>query len=162
MTFLVATIVIASRPPERRPTGTATARAKIQHRMKTRIFVHLYFCLPRERRITFQLIFCSEICPFSWINLIKLLCTMILAHYGGEGGFMTRAMCTLADGKLLFLARATVGTSLYVSLCPSVIQLVSQLVRFYFETAQASDLLVFFVKWRNVRTVLSCIEHCLP
>ena len=27
MTFLVATNVVASRPPERRPTGTLTARA---------------------------------------------------------------------------------------------------------------------------------------
>ena len=29
MTFLVATNVVASRPPERRPTGTPTARAKM-------------------------------------------------------------------------------------------------------------------------------------
>ena len=28
MTFMVATNVIASRPPERRPTGTPTTRAK--------------------------------------------------------------------------------------------------------------------------------------
>ena len=30
MTFIVATNVIASRPPERRPTGTPHARAKIK------------------------------------------------------------------------------------------------------------------------------------
>ena len=29
MTFLVVTNVVASRPPERRPTGTPTAHAKI-------------------------------------------------------------------------------------------------------------------------------------
>ena len=29
-TFLVATNVVASRPPERRPTGTATARANFE------------------------------------------------------------------------------------------------------------------------------------
>ena len=29
MTFIVATNVVASRPPERRPTGTPHARAKI-------------------------------------------------------------------------------------------------------------------------------------
>ena len=31
MTFIVATNVIASRPPERRPTGTLHARANNQH-----------------------------------------------------------------------------------------------------------------------------------
>ena len=31
-TFLVATNVVASRPPERRPTATPTARAKIQRK----------------------------------------------------------------------------------------------------------------------------------
>ena len=31
MTFIVATNVIASRPPERRPTGTPHARANISH-----------------------------------------------------------------------------------------------------------------------------------
>ena len=32
MTFLVATNVVASRPPERRPTGTPHARAKMKYR----------------------------------------------------------------------------------------------------------------------------------
>ena len=32
MTFIVATNVIASRPPERRPTGTPHARAKIKQK----------------------------------------------------------------------------------------------------------------------------------
>ena len=31
MTFIVATKVVASRPPERRPTGTPTARAKSKY-----------------------------------------------------------------------------------------------------------------------------------
>ena len=33
-TFLVATNVVASRPPERRPTGTPTARAKRISRLR--------------------------------------------------------------------------------------------------------------------------------
>ena len=32
MTFIVATNVNASRPPERRPTGTPHARANLRHR----------------------------------------------------------------------------------------------------------------------------------
>ena len=39
-TFLVATNVVASRPPERRPTATPTARAKIM----VKIAVHLRRC----------------------------------------------------------------------------------------------------------------------
>ena len=35
MTFIVATNVIASRPPKRRPTGTPNARAKITRRTTT-------------------------------------------------------------------------------------------------------------------------------
>ena len=34
MTFIVATNVVASRPPERRPTGTPHARAKIQEQKR--------------------------------------------------------------------------------------------------------------------------------
>ena len=34
MTFIVATNVIASRPPERRPTGTPHARAKKEKKKK--------------------------------------------------------------------------------------------------------------------------------
>ena len=42
MTFIVATNVIASRPPERRPTGTAHARANcIISIVKTVIFAPL-------------------------------------------------------------------------------------------------------------------------
>ena len=39
-TFLVATNVVASRPPERRPTATRTARAKIfQNATKMRLVI---------------------------------------------------------------------------------------------------------------------------
>ena len=36
MAFIVATNVVASRPPERRPTGTPTARAKMKPAPKIR------------------------------------------------------------------------------------------------------------------------------
>ena len=37
MTFIVATNVVASRPPERRPTGTPHARAKIKKKQLPKI-----------------------------------------------------------------------------------------------------------------------------
>ena len=45
MTFIVATYVIASQPPERRPTGTPHARANIQ--IHTRYF-HLEYLFIHE------------------------------------------------------------------------------------------------------------------
>ena len=41
MTFIVATNVIASRPPERRPTGTPNARANNLRTYKTWLQVHM-------------------------------------------------------------------------------------------------------------------------
>ena len=42
MTFIVATNVIASRPPERRPTGTPNARAKNLSRYTLEDFPYTY------------------------------------------------------------------------------------------------------------------------
>ena len=43
MTFLVASNVIASRPPERRPTGTLTARAKCGGGPNMPLFTHNHY-----------------------------------------------------------------------------------------------------------------------
>ena len=51
MTFLVATNVVASRPPERRPTATPTARAK--KKIKTfLVATNVVASRPPERRPT--------------------------------------------------------------------------------------------------------------
>ena len=45
MTFIVATNVVASRPPERQPTGTPHARAKlIRYRMEDIWTLGLFSC----------------------------------------------------------------------------------------------------------------------
>ena len=47
MTFIVATNVIASRPPERRPTGTPHARAKIITERHQFEYNHIIFIIQK-------------------------------------------------------------------------------------------------------------------
>ena len=46
MTFIVATNVIASRPPERRPTGTLHARAKSLQLIYLLVAPHMKVAIP--------------------------------------------------------------------------------------------------------------------
>ena len=58
MTFIVATNVVASRPPERRPTGTPHARANYKILQNDRILWIVFNCYKILENIAIE-IFCT-------------------------------------------------------------------------------------------------------